>query len=708
MKKMGAFAPIFCIIDFWRFSAVLGGMCVKKYSQIAAKKPQIFLLIILLMNLFALFGILRLHINTDVEALWGGESKYEAILKKMEEEFSSGDQIGVLVKFEGEISPKVLNELLALQKRLEGVEGVLKVIGVPESVFKGFRVVKISKVDESNFEDVLSMLRSSPIKRFGDGFFFLTVVLKKDANIPETLKALKMELKGVDCSLSGNAFIEQEIFGYVLMIIFTFIPIIVLVMISVFAVKLGSFKSALFSLAPAGMAAAWSLGLMGWVSKDLSILTVLVPIFVIVFGSADGLHFMSHYLETEGGPKGVEKTLKIVGIAMIMTTLTTMAGFLSFVFLPAVGLRQLGFYSAIGLGFAAISTWLFLPAIVPFRSFKKIASSERSSLLFSKKYWVWVVVLIVAAMAPGIFMLKKHFSVISFYRSWTAVRKSFEEVKEKTGFALPVFAVGEMKDPLSQESAERILSLERNLESSGAVEYAFSIYDLLEKMGEKLYGQKGYPKAAKLVYLLLRRADPSSVDMLMKGRSFRMMMSVDEDADLESLERTLKGEHLTVSGVPYILRELNERIVPAQVESIILAMAIVFSMLLLMTRSFRTSLVSIVPISLTLIVLFGFMGYAHIPLNITTTIMAAITIGVGIDYAIHYTALHREFGRQEALRGVSTPILANAFGLAIGYTPMFFSPLQIHLYLAMIMWVTMVSSATFSLVLLPRLLRDNR
>jgi uncharacterized protein len=102
------------------------------------------------------------------------------------------------------------------------------------------------------------------------------------------------------------------------------------------------------------------------------------------------------------------------------------------------------------------------------------------------------------------------------------------------------------------------------------------------------------------------------------------------------------------------------------------------------------------------------MGYAGIDLSIITGIMSGLTIGVGIDYAIHYVSLLKQ-ARQRgderpsdtALRYVATPVLANALGLAIGFTAMLFSPLQIHVTLSILMWVTMVASAFLSLTFLP-------
>ena len=54
-----------------------------------------------------------------------------------------------------------------------------------------------------------------------------------------------------------------------------------------------------------------------------------------------------------------------------------------------------------------------------------------------------------------------------------------------------------------------------------------------------------------------------------------------------------------------------------------------------------------------------------------------------------------------ALASVSNPILANAFGLAIGLSILFFSPLRIHMQVASVMWVAMVVSSLAALLLLP-------
>ena len=97
-------------------------------------------------------------------------------------------------------------------------------------------------------------------------------------------------------------------------------------------------------------------------------------------------------------------------------------------------------------------------------------------------------------------------------------------------------------------------------------------------------------------------------------------------------------------------------------------------------------------------------------LNVMTANLSAIAIGVGVDYSIHlisgvYYYRGRGMSRPEsvssALTMVSRPVLANAFGLAIGLSALFFSPLRIHMQAASVMWVAMVVSSMAALLLVP-------
>ena len=112
----------------------------------------------------------------------------------------------------------------------------------------------------------------------------------------------------------------------------------------------------------------------------------------------------------------------------------------------------------------------------------------------------------------------------------------------------------------------------------------------------------------------------------------------------------------------------------------------------------------------TVVAIYGVMGMTGIPLNITTVIIFSISIGVGIDYAVHYSSVYKMYlnetkdspkSAQLAFKNVSRPVIANALGISLGLSVLMLSPLTIHLNVSILMWVGMIVSVFVTLTFLP-------
>ena len=110
-------------------------------------------------------------------------------------------------------------------------------------------------------------------------------------------------------------------------------PLVVFLLVAVFYLNIGDRRLSILALVPAFLGSIWTFGFLALTGTRIDIVTVIVPIFVIVMGSADGLHFVTHFQEaveeTTDKVARVRSTLKHVGIPMILTTISTAAGFLS-------------------------------------------------------------------------------------------------------------------------------------------------------------------------------------------------------------------------------------------------------------------------------------------------------------------------------------------------------------------------------------------
>ena len=162
--------------------------------------------------------------------------------------------------------------------------------------------------------------------------------------------------------------------------------------------------------------------------------------------------------------------------------------------------------------------------------------------------------------------------------------------------------------------------------------------------------------------------------------------------------------------MPVLFDEMNKLVVDSQSRSLGLALALIFIMLLVTIRKLKAALVAMLPIVISVVAILGMLAITNFHLNIITAILSSIAIGVGVDYAIHLISGIYYFRKQglnvkesvdSALLSLSRPILANAFGLAIGLSVFFFSPLRIHTQVASVMWVAMVISSMGALLLVP-------
>jgi len=156
-----------------------------------------------------------------------------------------------------------------------------------------------------------------------------------------------------------------------------------------------------------------------------------------------------------------------------------------------------------------------------------------------------------------------------------------------------------------------------------------------------------------------------------------------------------------------------DAITDAMVISVPLAMVLCFTVAALAMRSVRLALVSIVPIALVIVWLLGFMGAFDYNINTITATIAAISVGVGIDFSIHYTMRYREQlrdarSRLEAVRiaaeGTGTALVLSGLTSIIGFSVLALAPLPIFAAYGLLTAVMIAFSLAASLIVLPSLL----
>ncbi|MFC2153479.1 MMPL family transporter [Actinomycetota bacterium] len=144
-----------------------------------------------------------------------------------------------------------------------------------------------------------------------------------------------------------------------------------------------------------------------------------------------------------------------------------------------------------------------------------------------------------------------------------------------------------------------------------------------------------------------------------------------------------------------------------------LALLLALVLAMAMLRSVRFAIVSVLPIGLVVIGLYAFMATFGYTVNVVTATIAAIAVGVGIDFSTHFTARYREEleGPGDALdavrragRGTGGALVLSALTSVLGFLVMALAPTPIFATFGILTAVMIALSLAVSTLVLPSLL----
>lgn len=172
------------------------------------------------------------------------------------------------------------------------------------------------------------------------------------------------------------------------------------------------------------------------------------------------------------------------------------------------------------------------------------------------------------------------------------------------------------------------------------------------------------------------------------------------------------GVRADITGLAALNLTIMDLLVSTQIWSILTSLGIILVLITLKGRSLAEGLISIVPLSASLVINFGVMGYLGIPVDISTATIASIAIGIGIDYTLHfmerYRIMRETLGASDAvlatMHTTGRGIVYNAAAVAGGFIALTASAIRGNVYMGSLMALIMIVASTFSLTLLPAVL----
>ncbi len=255
------------------------------------------------------------------------------------------------------------------------------------------------------------------------------------------------------------------------------------------------------------------------------------------------------------------------------------------------------------------------------------------------------------------------------------------------------------------------------------VEYAGDLSDSLAVVFAEVMGEKRVNSAFKqLEEILPVRMDGfRELTRNLKGNLWgmnesQMVMGLEEYEEISGGSNPPEVKEVEISlshtGIAPVLKKQEETLVPSTLTSMFIALIVVGVMLTLMFRSAVMGVVSVVPIIMTIMINYAVMGYIGIGLDSFTSMVAALAIGLGIDYAVHFNSrFKRELFKvkdellalKNTLGTTGVAIVINALTVGVGFLVLLLAGGQHIRRFGGLTALTLFICAVFTLFVLPSL-----
>jgi uncharacterized protein len=541
------------------------------------------------------------------------------------------------------------------------------------------------------------------------------ITLAKADSIINSDKGNTLALKG------GLPYIRRFIIEDVNRDALFLIPLALLIMLIILKLTLGDWKSVLIPFSVVIMSVAVSMGLIPLFGWKMSILILLVPIILISVANNYGIYLVARYQELNStglqlSKKEMLKSLTgVLNMPILFSGLTTVAGLLGLLTHTIIPARQVGILSAIGVSLALLMSLIYIPALIYVRKpvSQKILHKRLSADLLNRSInfissfvlkWPGRVLIVSAVItlliSGGIFFLRTDTNQENYFPSNHPVRKASAIINSKFGGSqiISVMISGDIKNP---GIMSRIDDLTNHLKKLNGVGEVFSISNVVREMSKALFepGEEGYDKIpdsreaiSQMFELYNMSGDPDDFSQLMNFENTKahilVRLSVPDNEIVRGVYNDIKTytadfpAKVTTGGYAIIMADFAQKIINGQISSLLFALVTVFILLAIIFRSIKGGLAGSIPLAISIVIQFGFMGLTNIPLDAATALLSSIMIGVGVDFTIQFLwrynfELRRGLTYVEAItktyRTTGRSIIINGMSVMAGFSATFFS-----------------------------------
>ena len=525
-----------------------------------------------------------------------------------------------------------------------------------------------------------------------------------------------------------------------------FLPISFLVAMIVLFFIFRQLKSILIPLIAISTTLIWVAGIMAYLGISINVVSYLTFNLLMIIGASNAIHLLMKY--HEGLSLGLsqrdslDRVIQKIGGALFLTSFTTAVGFCSLGFTNIKVTQQFGLLVGFGVILMFILTIIIMPIILNnirppdtehidrlIRGGQFLAADRLNAWNRNNPVPILAVstILFIGAVF-GLFRIDYNASVLEDLKPGNPLFDDLQYVEQKMGGTLPLEVIIDTKTEngsLQPEFLGNIQNFKKIILKTQEINTAVTPGDYLMLANEEWGGgARKLPETEddalsftvdfdRVQLLLNDDFSKTRISCRISDLPFDRGMQIREEILTAGEELFDENVVITVTGSTLLALSTGRHLVKNLTTSFIIAFIIIFLSIVILFRSFRLSLLAILPNIIPLMIAGGLMGYLGIKLRPSTAMTFSIALGIAVDNTIHFLARFRQEFKEsgdyekavsDTLLTTGKAIISTGVILSLGFFVLYFSEFVPNHEFGLLATIIIITAVCGSLILLPVLI----
>ncbi len=501
------------------------------------------------------------------------------------------------------------------------------------------------------------------------------------------------------------------------------------------------------------VAVVWQVGLLNLLGFGIDPLSILVPFLIFAIGVSHGVQMVNGVRSAifdgattrDAAEQAFQRLLVPGGVALLSDTI----GFLTILLIPIPAIRELAITASLGVAVIILTNLVLLPVLLSYlnldRKFSRdlhVQADHRQPVWaflarFTRLHYA-VPTVLVAALLYGWGAWESRNLPIGDLQAGVPELRPDSRYNQDTAQIVQRFAIGvDVISVIAEAPADACIDhaavdqidrFDWHMANTDGVQSTLALPQVMKRINAGWNeGNPAWQELARNQFVLVRsvRSVETATGLLNEDCSVMPILVFTQDHKAETIAhivetvKTYRDSHDTTpvtfrlaTGNVGVMAATNEVVSDQQLPILLWVYGAVVVLCLITFRSVRATLCTVLPLTLVSVLAYALMSQMQIGLKVSTLPVAALGVGIGVDYGIYIFSRLRQYlnagmalesAYLQTLKETGSAVVFTGVTLAIGVSTWVFSALQFQADMGLLLVFFFLVNMLGAVILLPAL-----